>query len=132
MILETKISNSQLREIIRLFETVFFLKFGMVIFLYETDKYRNSNFFNRGKKSRSRTWRNQFAPEFSLSWGNLEYAQHESVEKPTFLFLAEILLLNPVQKLCYKRLMLWLKFSYSHSVIAWLVIQYNYHLSIRN
>ena len=55
MILETKISNSQLREIIRLFETVFFFKFGMVIFLYETDKYRNSNFFNRGKKSRSRT-----------------------------------------------------------------------------
>ena len=69
MILETNISNSQLREIIRLFETVFFFKFGMVIFLYETDKVysqkitqisnihniQNGNFFNRGKKSRSRT-----------------------------------------------------------------------------
>lgn len=77
----------------------------MVIFLYETDKIylqkitqiskihniQNGYFFNRRKKSRSRTWRNQFAPEFSLSWRNLEYAQHESVEKPTFLFLAEIL-----------------------------------------
>lgn len=69
MILETKISNSQLSEIIRLFEAVFFFKFGMVIFLYETDKIylqkitqiskihniQNGYFFNRRKKSRSRT-----------------------------------------------------------------------------
>ena len=69
MSLETKISNSQLREIIRVFEAVFFFRFGMVIFLYKTDKIylqkitqksnihniQNGNFVNSGKKSRSRT-----------------------------------------------------------------------------
>ena len=69
MILETNISDSQLREIIRIFETVFFFNFEWSFFCMKQIKYirkkitqisnihniQNGNFFNRGKKSRSRT-----------------------------------------------------------------------------